>query len=58
MVLKPEQFTEQAREVIGISQEIVRRYRHSQWDSEHVLMAILEQRDGLPAQVLQEIGPR
>ena len=32
MVLKPEQFTEQAREVIGISQEIVRRYRHSQWD--------------------------
>ena len=56
MVLKPEQFTEQAREVIGISQEIVRRYRHSQWDSEHVLMAILEQRDGLPAQVLQEIG--
>ena len=56
MVLKPEQFTEQAREVLGTSQEIVRRYRHSQWDSEHVLMAILEQTDGLPAQVLQEVG--
>ena len=56
MVLKPEQFTEQAQEVLGTSQEIVRRYRHSQWDSEHVLMAILEQTDGLPAQVLQEVG--
>ena len=56
MVLKPEQFTEHAREVLGTSQEIVRRYRHSQWDSEHVLMAILEQKEGLPAQVLQEIG--
>ena len=56
MVLKPEQFTDQAREVLGTSQELVRRYRHSQWDSEHVLMAILEQKDGLPAQVLQEIG--
>ena len=32
MVLKPEQFTEQAREIIETSQEIVRRYRHSQWD--------------------------
>ena len=47
MVLKPEQFTEQAQEVLGTSQEIVRRYRHSQWDSEHVLMAILEQEEGL-----------
>ena len=44
MVLKPEQFTEQAQEVIGESQAIVRRYRHSQWDSEHVLLALLEHR--------------
>ena len=56
MVLKPEQFTEQAQEVLGTSQEIVRRYQHSQWDSEHVLMAILEQQEGLPVDVLKETG--
>ena len=56
MVLRPEQFTEQAREVLGRSQEIVRRYRHSQWDSEHILMAILEQEEGVPADVLRELG--
>ncbi len=43
MVLKPDDFTEQAQEIIGKSQEIVRRYQHSQWDVEHILMALLEQ---------------
>jgi ATP-dependent Clp protease ATP-binding subunit ClpC len=56
MVLKPDQFTEQAQEILGTSQEIVRRYRHSQWDSEHILMAILEQEQGLPVDILKEIG--
>ena len=56
MVLRPDQFTEQAQEVIGASQEIVRRYQHSQWDSEHILMAILEQEKGIPAEILRELG--
>ena len=56
MVLRPDEFTEQAREVLGRSQEIVRRYRHSQWDVEHVLMALLERDDGVTADVLNEIG--
>ena len=30
MVLRPKNFTEQAQEVLATSQEIVRRYRHSQ----------------------------
>ena len=55
MVLKPEQFTEQAQEILGKSQEIVRRYRHSQWDSEHILMALLEQEEGVPAEVLRHL---
>ena len=53
MVLRPDQFTDQAQEVLAKSQEIVRRYRHSQWDSEHVLMALLEQQEGVPAEVLR-----
>ena len=56
MVLRPERFTEQAREVLARSQDIVRRYRHNQWDSEHVLLALLEQEDGVAAEVLARIG--
>ena len=55
MVLKPDEFTEQAQEVLGKSQEIVRRYSHSQWDVEHILMALLEQENGVPADVLRQV---
>ena len=56
MVLRPDEFTEQAQEVLGKSQEIVRRYQHSQWDVEHLLMALLEQEEGVPADILQQAG--
>ena len=56
MVLKPEEFTDAARRVLHDSQQIVGRYRHSQWDAEHVLMALLEQQEGVPADALREIG--
>ena len=59
MVLKPDDFTEQAQEIIGNSQEIVRRYQHSQWDVEHLLYAILEKEDGVTAEVLKQVdAPR
>ena len=56
MVMNPEQFTEHAREIIGASQELVRRYKHSQWDVEHVLMALLELEEGVPVEILKDIG--
>ena len=56
MVLRPDNFTEQAQEVIRESQEMVRRYRHSQWDAEHILMALLEQEQGVPPDLLAELG--
>ena len=56
MVLRPDEFTEQAQEVLRESQELVRRYRHSQWDVEHVLLALLELEGGLPGEVLAELG--
>ena len=56
MVMKPEDFTEQAQEALGKSQEIVRRHQHSQWDVEHILTALLEQEEGVPADVLRNIG--
>ena len=59
MAMRPDQLTEQAREVIGLSQEIMRRYRHAQWDVEHILMALIEQEQGIAAKVLErlEVSP-
>jgi len=54
--MTPEKFTEQAQEALAASQELVRRYRHSQWDVEHVLLALLEQERGLAQDVLRELG--
>jgi len=54
--VRPERFTEQAREMLSASQELVRRYRHSQWDVEHILLALLEQESGLTNEILQKLG--
>ncbi len=56
MVLRPEKFTEQAQQVLVSSQDIVRRFRHSQWDAEHVLLALLELERGLPEEILTSLG--
>ena len=56
MDLRPEKFTEQAQQVLASSQEIVRRYRHSQWDVEHVILALLELEHGLPEDILDNLG--
>ena len=55
MAMRPDQFTEQAQEVIGLSQEIMRRYRHGQWDVEHILMALLEQEKGVAREILERL---
>ena len=56
MILRPDDFTEQAQDALRLSQEIPIRYRHSQWDAEHILMALLEQEGGTTAEILAEIG--
>ena len=38
------------------SQELVRRYQHSQWDVEHILLALLELEQGLPGMIFAELG--
>ena len=54
--MRPERFTEQAQEVLAASQELVRRYRHNQWDVEHILLALLEQEKGITRDILQLLG--
>jgi ATP-dependent Clp protease ATP-binding subunit ClpC len=56
MVLRPEQFTEQAQEVLRRSQELVYRYQHTQWDVEHILLALIGLEDGIPSKILEELG--
>lgn len=54
--MKPERFTEQAQEVLAVSQELVHRYHHNQWDVEHILLALLQQENGITGEILQELG--
>ena len=49
-------FTDKAKEALAMSQEIAVRYRHTQLDGEHVLLALLEQRDGAAGMILRSAG--
>ncbi len=55
-MMRQDRFTQQAQEVLAASQEMVRQQRHSQWDVEHVLLALLQHRDGLAGQILDKMG--
>ncbi len=54
--MKQERFTEQAQEALSASQELVRHYKHSQWDVEHILLALLQQEKGLVGDIFAELG--
>ncbi|MCL0063906.1 AAA family ATPase [Dehalococcoidia bacterium] len=54
--MTPEKFTEQAQEVLAASQELVRKLRHSQWDVEHILLALLTREAGLTGEILTKLG--
>ena len=56
MTLRSEDFTEQAQLILQDSQELVRNFRHSQWDVEHVLLSMLNQEEGVPARILADLG--
>ena len=49
-----DRFTERAQEAATRAYEIMLRYQHTQLDTEHILLALLEQADGLIPEVLQE----
>ncbi|MFH1084859.1 MAG: AAA family ATPase, partial [Chloroflexota bacterium] len=51
-----DRFTEQAQEAATRAYEIMMRYRHSQLDTEHILLAILERSDGVVAEILKSMS--
>ena len=54
--MRQDKFTEQAQEALALSQELVREFRHAQWDVEHLLLALLRQEGGLAQDVLRATG--
>ncbi len=54
--MRQDRFTEQAQETLARSQELVRSYKHSQWDVEHILLAMLQQPKGLTGDILKKLG--
>ncbi|WP_416223810.1 ATP-dependent Clp protease ATP-binding subunit [Thermoflexus sp.] len=49
-------FTERAQDAAARAYEILQRYGHNQVDTEHLLLALLEQPDGVVPQLLQRMG--
>jgi ATP-dependent Clp protease ATP-binding subunit ClpA len=51
-----ERFTERARQVVVLSQEEARTLRHDYIGTEHILLGLLRERDGIAAQALGRVG--
>ncbi|MBK7216419.1 MAG: AAA family ATPase [Candidatus Promineofilum sp.] len=51
-----DRFTERAQDAAARAYEIVQRYGHSQVDTEHVFLALLEQQDGAVPQILAALN--
>jgi len=56
MAMDFNKFTEKAQEALMIAQAVMQRYQHMQLDTDHLLLALLEQPDGTVVKVLDEIG--
>ncbi len=52
----PNKFTDKAWEAIVQSQDVVRRYKHQNLEVEHLIIAMLEQADGITSPVLTKVG--
>jgi ATP-dependent Clp protease ATP-binding subunit ClpB len=52
----PNKFTDKAWEAIVQSQDVVRRYKHQNLEVEHLMIALLEQADGMTGPILSKAG--
>ncbi|MGQ9625850.1 MAG: ATP-dependent Clp protease ATP-binding subunit [Anaerolineae bacterium] len=51
-----DRFTERAQDAAMRAYEILQRYHHSQVDTEHIFLALLEQPEGVIPQILERLG--
>ncbi len=52
-MMRFDRFTERAQEAAQRAAEIIQRYGHNQIDTEHILLALIEQPDGVIGQLLE-----
>ena len=51
-MMRFDRFTDRAQEAAQKAAEIIQRYGHNQIDTEHILLALIEQQDGVVSQLL------
>jgi len=51
-----ERFTEKAQEALAAAQAAAQRFQHHELDAEHILLALLEQDEGLVPQLIKKAG--
>lgn len=55
-MMRFDRFTERAQDAAQRAAEIIQRYGHNQIDSEHLLLALLEQPEGVIPQILERLS--
>ena len=55
MAFRESDFTKEAQAVLHLSQELMWKYKHTQWDPEHILLALLEHEKGVPMLIFREL---
>jgi ATP-dependent Clp protease ATP-binding subunit ClpC len=55
-MIRFDRFTERAQDAAARAYEILQRYGHNQVDTEHILLALLEQNDGVVPQILEKLN--
>ena len=55
-MMRLDRFTERAQDAAQRAVEIMARYGHTQVDIEHILVALIEQPEGVIPQILERLG--
>jgi ATP-dependent Clp protease ATP-binding subunit ClpC len=53
--MRYEKFTQKAQDALTLAQEILEQFNHQELDSEHLLLALLRQEDGLVPKILKRM---
>jgi ATP-dependent Clp protease ATP-binding subunit ClpC len=56
LMMRFDRFTERAQEAAQRAAEIIQRYGHNQIDTEHILLALIEQPGGVIPQILEKLS--
>ncbi len=54
--MRLDRFTQRAQEALGLAQDALSRFQHTEFDAHHLLFGLLTQQQGLAPQILSEMG--